>query len=383
MADPAVLPLPAGMGFYSFLFDDKHKLPGHIAAGRLPAPPSLAAGVAVGAALTAVRFALDFAVFKPLARRVLGFPRRKKQRSAVPVLDSLCSRSKSKILSVEEIARASASTGLSAEEVSSYAKERRVLSLENKKLDKFKEAAWRLVVYLGLVVYAIQVAYGKPWFEDPELVWEKWPLGNVVDGLEVYYHTAMGVYWHFIIFQFWDTRRSDFWQMLTHHVATLFLLTFSWLLSLVRIGTLIMLCHDVSDIFMETAKLFNYAQKRFHWCHLAADGFFFVFAGVFGVARLYVFPKYLVLSVWWTTALSKPARLFFCGLLCTLLVLHVFWFFLIMRMVYMFVFHGVEEDIRSDNDEGEVDAHDKVGAGDSKSPAHGVVANGKTKSKTT
>lgn len=29
-----------------------------------------------------------------------------------------------------------------------------------------------------------------------------------------------------------------------------------------------MLVHDVSDIFMESAKLFNYAQKRFHWCHV-------------------------------------------------------------------------------------------------------------------
>lgn len=32
-----------------------------------------------------------------------------------------------------------------------------------------------------------------------------------------------------------------------------------------------MLCHDVSDIFMETAKLFNYAQKRFHWCHVSRE----------------------------------------------------------------------------------------------------------------
>ena len=60
-------------------------------------------------------------------------------------------------------------------------------------------------------------------------------------------------------------------------------------------------------------------------------------------------------------------------------------FCLIMRMVYMFVFHGVEEDIRSDNDEGEdADVHGKVDdTGNGHSPAHGgVVANGKSKSKT-
>lgn len=44
----------------------------------------------------------------------------------------------------EEIAGASASTGLSAEEVGSYARERRVLSLEKKKLDKFKEVRARV-----------------------------------------------------------------------------------------------------------------------------------------------------------------------------------------------------------------------------------------------
>lgn len=56
-----------------------------------------------------------------------------------------------------------------------------------------------------------------------------------------------------------------------------------------------------------------------------------------------------------------------------------------MRMVYMFVFHGVEGDIRSDDEEGDVttaDLHDKIDVGNGKSPAHGGLPNGKSKNKT-
>lgn len=56
--------LPLGMSFYSFMFDESDALSELVAAERLPAPSSLAVGMAVGAALTAVRFALDFLLFK-------------------------------------------------------------------------------------------------------------------------------------------------------------------------------------------------------------------------------------------------------------------------------------------------------------------------------
>ncbi|CAN0439062.1 unnamed protein product, partial [Discosporangium mesarthrocarpum] len=75
-----------------------------------------------------------------------------------------------------------------------------------------------------------------------------------------------------LFFQLLDTKRSDFWQMFVHHWATLLLLAFSWLLNLVRIGSLILLCHDCSDIFLELAKIFNYLQKRHHWCHVRVGG---------------------------------------------------------------------------------------------------------------
>lgn len=70
-------------------------------------------------------------------------------------------------------------------------------------------------------------------------------------------------------------------------------------------------------------------------------------------------------------------------------------FYLILRMVYMFVFHGVEEDIRSDNEEegqqpsgdesrsAAARGHSQKGrgktAGDEKSPARGAAPKGKSK----
>lgn len=38
-------------------------------------------------------------------------------------------------------------------------------------------------------------------FFFPPLRREDWPLGNDIDGLDQFYHVAMGVYWHFILFQ--------------------------------------------------------------------------------------------------------------------------------------------------------------------------------------
>lgn len=39
--------------------------------------------------------------------------------------------------------------------------------------------------------------------------------------------------------------------MLVHHLATIFLITFSYANNMLRVGTLVMCVHDASDIFLE------------------------------------------------------------------------------------------------------------------------------------
>lgn len=50
---------------------------------------------------------------------------------------------------------------------------------------------------------------------------------------------------------------QDFKEQIIHHVATIALIAFSWLVNYIRAGTLIMLVHDASDYLMEVWKRRN------------------------------------------------------------------------------------------------------------------------------
>lgn len=62
----------------------------------------------------------------------------------------------------EEVAGASASTGLSSEEVLDYMRVRRVSSLERVKLGKFKEVGRTVVAMLPIVLPSVTSAFVDP-----------------------------------------------------------------------------------------------------------------------------------------------------------------------------------------------------------------------------
>lgn len=238
-------------------------------------------------------------------------------------------------------------------------------------LKKFREASWRLAFYFFAFVGGIVALYDKEWFYDTRQVWVGYPKQSMLDSQYWYYVLEIGFYWSLALRITFDVKRKDFKEQIIHHMATLTLLSFSWCANYIRVGTLVMLVHDASDVLLESAKLFNYAK----W-EKTCNSLFVVFATVFMVTRLVIFPFWIIHCTWVYPLDHYPAFFgyyFFNVMLVVLLMLHIFWAYLILRMVKKFLFGSLTKDERSDNeeDEGESsmtedgEAHPKVTNGSS------------------
>lgn len=157
-----------------------------------------------------------------------------------------------------------------------------------------------------------------------------------------------------LIFNLEGPKLKDKYQMLTHHAITMFLVWFSWYQKLHVLGCIVMILHDVSDPFMELAKMSLYAGRQNQ-----ANAMFALFAVVFLISRWVVYPMWILYPCF-SFALSEygsgKARYLFpnywIGLLMmlSLQILHIIWGALIVKMIVEALTKGnVQDDIRDDN----------------------------------
>merc|ERR1712070_1125865 len=100
-----------------------------------------------------------------------------------------------------------------------------------------------------------------------------------------FYLTQLAFWMSCLLFIFIEVQRKDFYQMLTHHFATIFLVAASYTLNYWRIGIAVLLCHDPADVFLYAAK----TCKEYGW-KTAADVLFVGFILSFFILRLVIFP---------------------------------------------------------------------------------------------
>ncbi|XP_058717118.1 ceramide synthase 5 [Poecile atricapillus] len=214
-------------------------------------------------------------------------------------------------------------------------------------LTKFCESMWRFTFYLSIFFYGIRFLWTAPWFWDTRQCWYNYPFQPLTSRLYYYYILELAFYWSLMFSQFTDIKRKDFLIMFVHHLATIGLITFSYMNNMVRVGTLVLCLHDASDFLLEAAKLANYAKYQ-----RLCDAFFMLFGVVFIVTRLGIYPFWILnttLFESWELIGPYPSWWLFNGLLVTLQVLHVIWSYLIIRTASKALVRGkVSKDDRSD-----------------------------------
>uniref|UniRef100_A0A8K9V5T7 Ceramide synthase 2b n=1 Tax=Oncorhynchus mykiss TaxID=8022 RepID=A0A8K9V5T7_ONCMY len=237
-------------------------------------------------------------------------------------------------------------------------------------LKKFKEASWRFTFYLLAFIAGLAALIDKPWLYDFKEMWQGFPILTLLPSQYWYYMIELGFYVSLIFSVASDVKRKDFKEQMVHHMATIFLISFSWCVNYIRAGTLIMLLHDSSDYLLESAKIFIYAGWR-----NTSNYVFFLFAAVFIFTRLYIFPFYIIYSTYiYPMTMYSPffGYYFLNFLMMVLQCLHIFWAILILRMAVRFLSSDEKvEDERSDKEETDESGEEEEGV-----EKKGAVQNG-------
>lgn len=225
------------------------------------------------------------------------------------------------------------------------------------RLKKFQESCWRFTFYLSITVAGVVFLYDKPWAYDMWEVWRDYPTQPLLPSQYWYYILEMSFYWSLLFSLGTDIKRKDFLANVIHHLAAISLMSFSWCANYVRSGTLVMLVHDVSDIWLESAKMFSYARWK-QTCNIL----FLIFSVVFFISRFIIFPFWILYCT-----LILPLHYlepFFSYIFLNLQLmilqgLHLYWGYFILKMLNRCIFTKSIQDVRSDNEEEEEEEMEK------------------------
>lgn len=223
-----------------------------------------------------------------------------------------------------------------------------------KEVQKFCECSFYTSYYIFAMAFSLHLLWTDGWWiSHRPNIWIGWPLQPLSRAFRAYYLMEIAFYVHAALYLTRDTRRKDFVEMVIHHGATLGLVVLSWWHRYTRIGLVVLILHNWADIFLYLAKVVVYVTHgKGKWKEIL----FTLFAINFFISRLYFFPLVVLPSAYWDSTTYTPLILYWftCNLLLWCLqALHVFWFFLILRMVVRLAKGTLNRDIRSDGEEDE------------------------------
>ncbi|KDO28963.1 hypothetical protein SPRG_20068 [Saprolegnia parasitica CBS 223.65] len=253
-------------------------------------------------------------------------------------------------------------------------------------LKKFTEQSWQLAIHVSMTALELVVVADKTWWADTRSMWNPesvtcdFPTHDYLTELLYMAQLAIWIYTAFSC-KFLEEIRKDYVIMMTHHVVTIALVSWSYAQGYLPIGVLILLVHDASDIPVDLMKMANYLKLGGARGFFVTEILFAIVLSMWFVVRLYLFPTKLINSAFWENREACMASLTdahdlrilrfpgvpmwfgFNALLLTLLALHIWWGFLLVRLLVT-VMTKTAHDTAKDEYEGtssdDDDAKDKT-----------------------
>ena len=148
-------------------------------------------------------------------------------------------------------------------------------------MSKFKESLFKLMYYTGIVGYGLYVFSEEEFFYDLAKCWKNYPFQPLNGSIQNYYTIQLSFYVSLVVAQMIVVRRKAFRHLLMHHLITIVLMVLSYVDNFIRIGCIILIAHDIADVWLETVKLLNYTK-----CGRLTHVVFTIFAAYFIATRL-------------------------------------------------------------------------------------------------
>lgn len=221
------------------------------------------------------------------------------------------------------------------------------LSLQRyfKAMDPSKEkdiisSSFYVICLIASVCLGEAVTRGEIWRSEYVECYRGWPQSQIHSwGLKFYFTFTIAFYLYSIILIFFEEKKKDFVAMFVHHLVTLTTLSLSGYIEHYRIGVVIMLLFDFCDIVLEVAKILNKCKED-----MAATISFTFFVGAWIRNRLFLFPLYIVPSIFNAEILSEheiPFHKLHCVIIVILMFLQMYWSYFILKKLYGFIQNGI------------------------------------------
>jgi len=251
------------------------------------------------------------------------------------------------------------------------------------RLVKFGEQIWRLLYHSAISLVGVYFFMTAPWWNKEKgftnNLWVDFP-GDPVPPALTWYYLLQASYnvdamMHLleISFEFkypnrnsflptsigWaKTVRSDFPEMMVHHIATNALVFLSSFVRQTKVGSMVFWMHDISDVTVDMAKMANFLK----W-HYTTASCFFLLCATWIATRLYVLPFVIWKSIY-TESLALIADKekdshdyiyfyayvpLFMILLAILILLHLLWFGMFIKMAQVLLTKGECKDLSESN----------------------------------